>query len=176
MINLLPPQHKKDLLIEETKRLVVILGTLFFLSLLALVLILLPIKIYISGELQGQQTFLELEQERLEVKEIQDLQERIKVFNKKLSLLDSFYEQKVNLATVFDKITKTIPQKTYLTDFSYSKQTSQITLSGFAPSRDILFQFKKNLEKDFQNVYFPPDNWVHATDINFSGVSFKINQ
>ncbi len=176
MINLLPSQYKEKLLLEETRRLVIILGVLVFLSLFSLILILLSIKIYLSGQVQNLQTFLEFEREEFEVQEIKDLQDRVKISNKKLSQLDALYSQKINLADIFNKTIKTIPPGIYLTNLSYPRETSQIILSGFSPSRDILFQFKKNLEKDFQNVYFPPESWVKSTDIDFSGISFKISE
>ena len=174
MINFLPESEKKEFLLEETKRLVLILGVLFFLFLFSLALIFLSIKIYLSCEIQSQQFLLDSERGRLETKEIKDLKEQVAISNQKLSLVDEFYSQKINLVEILHKITKNIPQQLYLTDFVYSKNTSQISISGFSPSRDMLFQFKKNLEKDFQNVYFPPSNWVKSDNINFSGVSFQI--
>ena len=47
---------------------------------------------------------------------------------------------------------------------------AKLTVSGFAPTREILFSFKESLEEDslFVNVTFPPSNWVNATDIIFS--------
>ena len=175
MINFLPESEKKEFLLEETKRLVLILGVLLFLFLFSLALIFLSIKIYLSGEIQSQQFLLDSERGRLETKEIKDLKEQVAISNQKLSLVDEFYSQKINLVETLHKITKNIPQEIYLTDFAYSKNTSQISISGFSLSRDMLFQFKKNLEKDFQNVYFPPSNWVKSDDINFSGVSFQIS-
>lgn len=176
MINLLPPQYKEELIAEETNRLIMILGVLLSLSLFSLVLVLLAINIYLSGEVQSQQIFLESEKEKSEVKEIQDLENQVAIFNKKLSILDDFYNQKISLTEIFNKTIKEIPREIYLHNFSYSKDASQIILSGFAPSRDILFQFKRNLEADFQDVYFPPNNWIQSTNIEFSGVSFKISQ
>lgn len=176
MINLLPSQYKEELLIDKTRRLVTILGVLLFISLLSLVLILFSIRIYFFGELQGQQTLLEIEKEKFEVKEVKNLEDGVGVFNQKIFLLDELYNQQISLTAVFNKVIAIVPQEIYLTNLSYSKNTPQIVLSGVAPSRDTLFQFKRNLEKDFQDVYFPPGSWILSTDIEFSGVSFKINQ
>lgn len=53
----------------------------------------------------------------------------------------------------------------------------QIQLSGWAKSRQELFNFKKALEdeKNFKEVYFSPDSWVKPTDINFS-LNFQTNE
>jgi len=50
-----------------------------------------------------------------------------------------------------------------------------VSLSGFAPTTETLFEFKENLEKEasFKEVCFPPTNWVNLTDIDFS-VTFII--
>ncbi|MCH8741390.1 PilN domain-containing protein [Patescibacteria group bacterium] len=175
MINLLPSQYKEEFAIEETRRLVIILGFLLFFSFLSLVLVLFSIRIYISGELQGQQTLLTAEKEKFEAKEIRDLENKVRIFNQRIFLLDEFYDKQIGLTAVFNKIITTVPQEIYLTNLSYSEKASQVVLSGFAPSRDTLFQFKRNLEKDFQDVYFPPNSWIPSTDIEFSGVSFQIN-
>ena len=176
MINLLPQEGKIEIFLEETKKLIIVLGVLFFLSIFSLILILLSLDIYFSGRLQIQQIFLEIEEGKFEAKGIKDFQDQVKSSNQKLSLLDRFYDQKISLAVVLSKIIKNTPQEIYLTDLSYSKNASQIILSGFSPSRDTLFQFKRNLEKDFQNVYFPPESWVKSTNIDFRTVSFQINQ
>lgn len=176
MINLLPPQYKEEFMMEETRRLAIILGFLLFFSFFSLVLVLFSIRIYFFGELQSQQTLLEIEKEKFEAKEIKDLENEIKISNQRLFLLDEFYGRQVSLTAVFDKIIATVPQEIYLTNLSYSDSASQVVLSGFALSRDALFQFKRNLEKDFQDVYFSPNSWILSTDIEFSGVSFKVNQ
>ena len=174
MINLLPSQYKKEFATEETRRLVIILGFLLFLSFFSLVLVLLSIRIYISGEFQGQQTLLTVEKEKFEAKEIKDLEDKVRISNQRLSLLDEFYDKQVSLTAVFNKIVATVPREIYLTNLSYSEDASRIVFSGFAPSRDVLFKFKRNVEKEFQNVYFPPNSWILSTDIEFSEVSFKI--
>lgn len=175
MINLLPSQYKEEFMMEETKRLVIILGFLLFFSFLSLVLVLFAIRIYIFGEFQGQQTFLTAEKEKFETEEIRNLEDKVRISNQRLFLLDEFYGKQIGLTTVFNKIIATVPQEIYLTNLSYSESTSQVALSGFAPSRNALFQFKRNLEKDFQDVYFPPNSWIPSIDIEFSGVSFKID-
>jgi len=174
MVNLLPSQYKEEFVVEETRRLVIILGSLLFFSFLSLVLVLFSIRIYIFGEFQGQQTFLTTEKEKFEAKEIRDLEDKVRTSNQRLFLLDELYGKQIGLTAVFNKIIATVPQEIYLTNLSYSKSVSQVVLSGFAPSRDALFQFKRNLEKDFQDVYFPPKSWIPSTDIEFSGVSFKV--
>lgn len=180
MINLLPSQYKKELLEERNYRLVLILGILVLLSFVSLALILFSIKIYISGQVEYQKIILSEAEREFKQSETQNLQEKIALTNLTFSKLNSFYQENLYFTKTLERISKTLPSGTYLTNLSFTPLAReefqvQISLSGFSPSREILFEFKKNLEteKDFQEIYFPPTNWIRPTDINFS-LTFKI--
>jgi len=168
MINLLPSKEKKALIQEENWKIVLILGFLVLIFLISLVLILLSIKISISGQVESQKIFLNQPYP-------QDLQKMIETANQNLSKLNSFYQGQIYLTKILERISINLPPKTYLTSFSYQKERGQITLLGFAPTREILLEFKKSLEKekDFAEIYFPAQNWFKPIDIDFS-VTFKI--
>jgi len=79
-------------------------------------------------------------------------------------------------------VSQKLPSNTYLTNFRLStvmlkekENELSISLSGFSPDRDVLMEFQKNLESEdmFQEVDFPPSNWVKPNDIDFL-VSFKV--
>jgi len=167
MINLLPPEEKENLLREESWNLVLILGTLFLIFLICLALILFSVKIFISGQLEAQKILLLQEEKKFEESQIQSLEEKITVSNQTLSKLNSFYQSQTNLTEILEKISETLPPETYLTTLNLN--LAQISLSGFSPTREILLEFKKNLEKEqtFGEIYFPPSNWVKPTDIDF---------
>ena len=179
MINLLPAQQKKELLEEENFRLILILGTVLFISLFCLILILFSIKIYLSGQVESQRVVLSQVEKEFAQSGLKNLQEKIKSTNLTFSQLHSFYQKKFYLTEILERISKTLPPGTYLTNFSFSPPReefpAQISLSGFAQTREILIELKRNLEaeEDFQEIYFPPENWVQPTDINFS-LTFKL--
>lgn len=175
MINLLPPRYQEELRQEENRRLTSILGILFLIFLISLTLILFSVKLYIQGQLESVKVIVDLEEKTLQVSEIQSLRERINLANQNLSKLDAFYKKQVSSIEVLEKIFKTLSPEIHLTGFSWQKNTSQVTMSGFSPSREALFGFKKNLEetKEFTEIYFPPQNWIKPVDIDFN-VTFKI--
>ena len=175
MINLLPPQQKEELRREEKWKLTLILGIIFLVFLLCFFLIMLSIKIYISGELEFQKNLLGIEEKKFKTPEIQEFQKEITALDQNLFKLDSFYQEQPNLTKILEKISETLPSGAYLTRLSWQKETFQIELSGFAPLRESLFELKKNLEeeKDFENIYFPPANWVKPKEIDFF-VTFKV--
>lgn len=175
MINLLPPIQKEELKQEETFKLVLILGTVILAFLISLTLILFSIKISLLADLEIQKIYFEQRKKELESPIIQELEEKIKNYNLTLSKLKTFYQEQLNLTSILEKIFQTLPQGTYLTNFNFNPQISQISLTGFTPSRETLLQFKENLEKTeyFKEIDFPTKNWLQATDIDFS-VNFKI--
>jgi len=177
MINLLPKSEKEFLQIEETKKLIVILGAVVLGSLICLILILFSVKIYISGQAESQRIILLEAEKEFKQSESQILQEKINWANLTFSQLSSFYQQKLNFTEVLEKISKTLPPGIYLTNLSLNPLTgeqdfkaAQISLSGFAPDRETLFEFKKTLESEvnFKEIYFPPTNWIKPAEIDFN--------
>ncbi len=191
MINLLPPDIKQELLIEKNKKIVVILGILVLVFLLCLILALLSIKFYTQGQVNYYRAVYEIKESQFKNSQAQEIQKQIIGLNQDFLEIDSFYQKQVNLIEVLEKIAQVLPQGVYLNSFSYEKLypvaekdkkdkekesfSGRISISGYAPTRDVLFEFKKNLEAedDFKEFVFPASNWVKATDINFS-LGFKI--
>lgn len=177
MINLLPPLEKQNLKLEEKNRLISILAILFLIFLIFLILIFLSINFYLWGELESQRANLESKEKELKTTEIQSLEEKIEKLNLTLSQLNSFYQKNISLAAILEKISKILPQRTYLTNVSITPHEKELSfgLSGFAPNREILVELKQNLrsQADFEEIYFPPSNWVNPSDIDFY-LTFKI--
>ena len=175
MINLLPSQQKEELREEGKWKLIMILGIVLLAFLISLSLILFSIKTVILGQVEIQKILLEEREKELKTQKIQELEAKIRDYNLTLSNLDSFYKKNLNLTDILEKLSKTLPQGTYLTTFIFNLTTLEISLSGYSPDRETLVAFKENLEKEekFEKVYFPLANWVSPTDINFS-VTFKV--
>ena len=180
MINLLPPKEKEEILKEENWKLLMILGMILLFFLISLLLILFSIKIFIVGEVEAQKIIFAEREKEFKSTQMQNLQNNLTAFNKKLSQLDSFYQNQSNFSEILEEISKTLPSGVYLNNLSIVSQGgknegSGCSISGFSPSRQILLVLKDNLEKEknFQEVYFPSSNWVKPADINFT-ISLKI--
>jgi len=180
MINLLPPKEKEEILKEENWKLLMILGMTLLFFLISLLLILFSIKIFVTGEVEAQKIIFAEREEEFKNTQMQNLQNNLTAFNKKLSQLDSFYQNQSNFSEILEEISKTLPSGVYLNNLSIvsrggKNEGSGCSISGFSPSRQILLVLKDNLEKEknFQEVYFPPSNWVKPADINFT-ISLKI--
>lgn len=178
MINLLPSQQKKELAEEKKYRLVLILGIIFSLSLISLFLTLSALEIYISGQVSSQKLLVELGEKEFRASDTQKLESEIGAVNQRLLDIESFYQNQFRAKAIIERVAKILPPGVYLTQFSLSlkpadkekKREMQLSLSGFSPTREILYNFKKNIEKekDFQNIYFPSSNWIKPADVDFS--------
>lgn len=180
MINLLPPQQKKEILKEEKLKLIFILGVLLWLFLVVFVLFLFLIKIYSAIITENQKIIVERAKMSFEASGAQNLEEEIRLINQKLVRLDTFYQEQADLSEFVSNVSNILPKKLYLTSLSLNplsqkKNKFQIYLAGLAPTRQLLLEFKKNLDahSEFSEVDFPPSNWLKAENINFT-VTFKI--
>lgn len=182
MINLLPSKEKINLREEENWKLTMIIGILILIFLISFSLILFSIKFFIEGEVEVQKILFNQREKEFQNPQMQSLQANLISFNQTLFQLESFYQNQLKLTENLEKISKTLPLGIYLTNLSIKPQLKNeggwqlgCNLSGYSPTREVLLEFKKNLEEEerFQEVYFPPANWVQAKDINFT-VSFVI--
>lgn len=174
MINLLPPEEKHKILLDNLKRLITIIWVLALFFLLCLVLIFLSLNIYLKSQAEANKLLLEETQKKIGQSEIKIFQEKIADFNQTISKLNLFYSEKIYFSEVLEKISENLPQKLYLTNSLINrtadkKNEIKISFSGFSPARDGLFEFMNNLkrEKKFKDVAFPPANWVKPADIDF---------
>ena len=176
MINLLPPQQKRELLSRGSRKIATTLGLVVLLSFLCLILILVFLKMYLLIQIDSQENSLAAIGQQLDKANVKATQEEIKNLNKKASGVKSFFDEKNSLKDIIEKLSPAIPQGIYLTDISYSKTSSQILLAGFSPSQELLKQLKKNLEGIYakEKVTFPSDVWSDLTNINFSGVKIDL--
>lgn len=181
MINLLPPLEKDRVLLKNKRRLIMILWILVLFSIFCFISVLLSIKLYIHEQVNSQRIVFNTAETEFEESGAQSLQKEINSVNLKLDKLNNFYQNKVYITEILEKISTTLPKGLHLNDLSSSVFSPndefgfRVSISGFASDREVLFDFKENLEKDksFKEVYFPPINWVKPVDIDFV-VTFKV--
>ncbi|MDP3093902.1 MAG: PilN domain-containing protein [bacterium] len=171
MINLLPPQEKKENLSRKKLKLILIFEIGILLFLLSNLFILFSVKVYLGGEIDSEKINFSQRQKEVDVAAISNFQTNIKNLNENLGEIKSFYEKQVSLAGVFETISENLPQGSYLTSFSFHQEPElrKVSLTGYAPKRDDLLAFKSSLEgsRVFANIDFPPINWVSPENIEF---------
>lgn len=183
MINLLSQEEKDFLTQEEKFKVTLILNVLVFVFFISLCLILFAVRTYLWGQSEAQKIILEQAQQEFKESETEDLQEQISSLNVELSKLKSYYKTQVSNAGVLDVISEKITDGVYFTGFSLEpvvakkKEESglKVSIGGRSVTREDLFKFKKNLEKEssFKQISFPPSNWIKPTGAEF--YEFKIS-
>lgn len=180
MINLLPPFRKGELLQEGNYKIILTLGLLSGLFLISLSLILFAIQIRIVSEVFNQRVIADAAEQQFQKSESQRVERDLKAVNKIVADLNGFYQRQPDFTEFLDEISKVLPAGVYLTDFSMNLSDKapyrfQIALTGFAPTRELLRQFKINLEShaEFEDIYFPLTNWFQPVDISFT-LNFKM--
>jgi len=174
MINLLPLNERRLLKNQEKEKIILILEIIIFNFFLSLILILFAMKIYTGGLLEAEKTIFEQEKKELEVSEIKNIAQRINSVNKNFVDLDYFYNNQISVIKIIEQLYKTLPNGIYLTNFSYTKDASEVTISGFSESREMLVEFKNSLEasNNFEKIIFPESSWINATSTSFN-LNFK---
>ena len=175
MINLLPPEDKKELLFKRRLKLILIFELGFLLFLISIILIAFSISIYLGGEINSEKTNIFEKEQDIDLAKIADFQKEIKILNEKTENIGDFYHQQTYLVGVLERISEKLPIGSYLNSLSFSQTSNTLNLSGFALTRDDLLNFKRSIESDnnFTDVDFPPGNWVLPANIEFS-LSFKL--
>lgn len=166
MINLLPAVHKEGLKQQERTRLIVILGTIVFLFLLSLTLLLAAIWVYITGQLQGQEIAQETYQENSAQQ--RDVAAELRKLNFDITNVANIQQEQASLSVVLERVSVALPLEFYITSLTLSN--GNLSLVGFAPTRDALLAFRSILEKDtmFSNITIPPSVWIVAENVIFS--------
>lgn len=173
-INLLPPEEKNELFLKQINRLVFVLSTILFVSLLCFLLILLSVKFYILGNVYLQAQIIDEQKSQADLNEIK---KEVVEYNQKITNLKFFYQSQ----TKFSKMLETffniqMPSGIRLIDISSTAKGKVIetTVYGFSESRDDLILFKENIEKEsnIKKPYFSPESWTKSSSINFN-LSFQ---
>lgn len=182
MINLLPPAEKERLKNERTTKVITILWSFVLIFLVAVILCFVYVYFYINEKINEKRLLISDVEKSYTQTSLKDFQKELAKFNSDVEKIKNFYEKKKYVSDTIEKLADVIgEQKIYIKNFSFSlirKEKSSlysISITGFSPDREALFDFKKSLEEEsaFSDIKFPQENWVKPTNINFEA-SFSI--
>ncbi len=117
-----------------------------------------------------------MEEEKSQLAETRELSEKITEASQTILKLQSFYNNRIDSTEILEKVFLTLPKGVYLTSVSWQREALLVALSGFSPSRELLFELRNNLQEQrhFGEINFPPQNWIKPTNIDFQA-TFKVN-
>jgi len=174
MINLLPKQEKENLELLTKKKLSIVVGGVLMVSLGCLALILWALSLYILQQSYAQKITLDATAKTYQTPDIIATKNLIKKYNASFAAIDAFYKKSIYVSEALKLVSEIQkPANLRLTsiDMQTNKNTGKITMTirGISETRDDLMAFKNNIENNekISNVYFPLNNWIKPSDINF---------
>lgn len=185
MINLLPSIEKRNLSVEKKKKIAVILWFLLCFLVVCLILVLFTVKVYVKSQVKIQESLLSDTRNEEKREKVNNYRSEVKIINSRIKEIEFYYKNQVFFSDLLEEISASLPENIFLEEISLAFKTEEATkkepernfvlasLKGFAPTRESLLSLKDNLEK-FNNVSFPPSNWLEKFNIDFS-VSFEVD-
>lgn len=173
MINLLPEKERILVRREYLRRFIVIAGIFSFSLICIAIILLFPSYFLMNFQEKDLEKQLSIIEEGFARENADAVESSIKVLNSQLS----FLKQEENLQQISFLIYQILGKKqsgVKLNNISYrqgsGKTPDQIFLQGFAPNRDALSLFIKNLEqiKSFSKVQVPISNFLREQNIDFN--------
>ena len=174
MINLLPKNEKENLLFDRDKKMIMVLGYIIIIALMCLSLFLFSIKFYILGDVASQNVLLGITEKSYQNPDFLTFKDMIQKYNLSLKTADIFYKKQAYVSGALQTISEIErPAGLYLTSIAIDRpdqdNKATVTVFGVSDTRDSLILFKSNVEQNsrVKNIYFPPNNWIKSTGVNF---------
>jgi hypothetical protein len=174
MINLIPKEEKKKMIIDFYFRIATLFVIMIDFCILVAFLSLLPS--YFISSVKHSLTSVRLENQKLEPLPLlgEDSLALLKETDNKITSVEKFEKNKFLLSVdVINAIVLNKRPDIKVTQIVYENNgTSEkkISITGIAPSREVLLLFREALENSssFKNVNLPISNFVKGSNINFN--------
>ena len=176
MINLIPNQEKKKMVIDFYYRLVVLFLWTLCVCILVAIIALMPAYFFSNSKYNIASKKLEVQKSESAPIFDEGTAVIVKDINDKLNLIENLQKSKFIVSekvinTIFSKKTSgiKITQISYDSSLSGGLPAKKINVTGTASSREVLLAFRQALEKDssFKNVNLPVSNFVKGSNIQF---------
>lgn len=173
MINLIPKEEKKKMIVDFYYRLAILSAVALNLCVLIALLSMLPA--YFISSIKDSSIGAKLETQKREPSLSLGEESRllIKDIDNKLALVEKFEKNKffVSVQVINAVLLKKRPD-IKITQILYENDEikgKKISIAGTAPSREVLLMFRRALEEDilFKNVDLPVSNFVKGSNISF---------
>ena len=167
--NLLPLEAKKEIRLEESRRVVILLSVFLVVDLIAASLLLLPSYLALVIERRGLEDSRRIEEEaslKLGIKEKVVSARRVASV---VNAVKNYTVKPSGISTLLAEFLQSSGQGVAVSFLSV-KKTGEFTLIGRATTRKDLLGFEQRLRegRKFEDLSSPLSNIIRETDINFS--------
>lgn len=173
MINLLPPEEKRNLEREVQVQKIILLIWCVLIGFLGLIVFFFVFSWYIG--IKGVQSIekMEMVEGFFYSGEFTSFQEKIRQANKQAAQFTKFLEAQPSVISMLERLTRAIPPGIYFNNLVFTKKgpkEASVSISGKSDTREHLYFFKENLEKEpnFKDVQFQLSSWIKPQDADFS--------
>lgn len=174
MINLIPKEEKKKMVMDFYFRLAILFVVMIDFCILVAFFSLLPS--YFISSVKRSLVSTRLENQKLEPLPLlgEDSLALLKDIDNKIILVEKFEKNKfLPSVKVINAILLNKRPDIKITQISYENSgmnEKKISITGIAPSREVLLLFREALENssNFKNVNLPISNFVKGSNINFN--------
>lgn len=170
IVNLLPKSKQREFyyhkLFGSLKILFIISGATFVLVLLAQ----FGTKLYLEHELTTIQSTIDRIRLASNKEENANLKKKIQGINNQISDYTTLAGDAPKWSRVLEAFSKLVPEQVYIQNFVVDSIKRQVSISGFAPSRESVIALYNNIvadNKNFSNIDYPLDNVSKPTDVQF---------
>lgn len=169
MLNLLPKKQKQELHLDLLSQVIIITALSVIFMVLILVLLLFIGQRFLSLNIESMQRELDMWQSKSEIKDLEDLEGKIKNLNKNLVFLDNSYKTRIEFSTFLDNLAQDTPMGVRFDDI-FVNDLGEVHLNGFSTTRKIILSFRDILENAFyvKDLDFPLANLTKEFNVNFS--------
>jgi uncharacterized membrane protein len=173
MINLIPKEEKKKMTIDFYYKILVLFFVMAGLSALVALVAILPAYFLSSMKYSLANAKLETQKGEPLPQEGEQTIAAIKDINNKLSLVENAEKNKFPLSVkVINAVLLEKISNIEITEISYENNSvsgKKISITGTAPSREVLLLFREALENSssFKSVDLPISNFVKGSNIQF---------
>lgn len=176
-LNLVPQTEKENYQTEISRRFVVFFSIGCFVIFLAFVGLLIVSYLFIYFQIGPETKRLEVEKQTEKAKKVVEFEKQIKDINMKLNAITNAKKQIVPAMKIVEETFSTVNDGAYLKSIVYDKNTSTVSIKGFARTRNDALKIEENIKKNplFAELNSPYSNFLKQTNIDFI-FDFKINK
>lgn len=169
-LNLLPPKEKEKVKLELTFAFLVEFGAQFIFLALIFTGLLFSIYLYSSILTGAQIGLIAVEKQAIQEERFRKIEEDLRKSNDTVEEVLNLESQFFAFAKIIEDLAGFVPKGIYLKNLTITPGGRKISLVGLAPTREIMLNFKKNLEgsQKFSDVYSPISNLLVPKDVNFA--------
>jgi Tfp pilus assembly protein PilN len=157
MINLLPPDAKKNIVYARRNTKLAHWATAMVFLIVGILAVVLAGQIYISRTVVSYEAQIEQTQEQLKVQKLGETQKRVQDMSNSLKLVVQVLSRQVLFSALLRQIGAAIPQGAILTGLSINQVQGGIDLSAAARDYDTATQVQVNLQDPANKIFQQAD-------------------